>query len=43
MQILRSNSDFTFDHTRAAICDAVKDRITLEKSENIFKRCGDIH
>ena len=40
---LRSDSDFTFDHTRTAICDAIIDGVTFEKSENIFKHCGYIH
>jgi hypothetical protein len=35
-QILRSDSDFTFDHSRTAICDAIIDGVTFEKSENIF-------
>jgi transposase len=42
-QILRSDSDFTFDHTRIAICDAIIDGVTFEKSGNIFKHCGYIH
>jgi hypothetical protein len=33
----------TFDHTRTAICDAIIDGVTFEKSENIFKHCGYIH
>ena len=39
-QILRSDSDFTFDHTRTTICDAIIDGVTFEKSENIFKHSG---
>jgi hypothetical protein len=30
----------TFDHTRTTICDAIIDGVTFEKSENIFKHCG---
>ena len=42
-QILRSDSDFTFDHTRTTICNAIIDGVTFEKLENIFKHCGYIH
>ena len=42
-QILRSDSDFTFDHTQTTICDAIIDGVTFEKLENIFKHCGYIH
>ena len=37
---LRQRPEFTESHTELAISDAIVDKITVTKSENIFRHCG---